>query len=696
MSYDRRQFIKYSSLALGGSFFGPPYLVHWRKLRGKSNREIQGTVCSGNGATAVPLAGAAVRLYQTTRGAPRLVGRATTQASGDFLIRLASSGWDWEWSHRGRRRFADGIFYVTADLVSGLQLVSIIGPSLLPSVTINELTTVAAGYAMAQFATQGVLSGDVLGLRIAAGMNENLVSPTSGESSSVMVSSPNGDQTNSWRSTLALANLLAWFVQRNGDGIAFLYALATPPGASPPANLLQTLANIARFPQQNVAEIYALATQASVYSPTLDSMPDAWTIVVKVNDTGDDSYLFGGPGNIAFDVDGYAWITNNVVQGTGHSSRFSVVLKPNGQPADGKHGKPKSPLLGGGILGGGYGVGIAPNGHVWWGNFGWGLPRYYPSLDGNGSVSEFTKNGYPISGDLGYQGGPYRAQAVMPDADGNIWIASFGNNRLYVFLNGNPNRSIYYEDPNGYAQAPMDIQFATDGTAWVTYSGGLKPGGQSYIGRFALEYGRLQKIFLTPLGHSVKGVAVDSSGQGWVASGGDDCVYLLNDQGDMLGKFNGGGINAPWGIAVDGDDNVWVANFGPEESGNIFTTAAVTKLAGSNPATRPPGLKTGDPISPPSGYTLPSAGDQVLMHNGEPLYGYGADPCYNPLMRLTAVAIDRAGNVWATNNWKPNFNTDLLNSGGDGICIFVGLAKPPAGRHRVGGIWENAPDFAED
>ena len=54
-----------------------------------------------------------------------------------------------------------------------------------------------------------------------------------------------------------------------------------------------------------------------------------------------------------------------------------------------------------------------------------------------------------------------------------------------------------------------------------------------------------------------------------------------------------------------------------------------------------------------------------------------APPCLTPLMRITAVAIDRAGNIWATNNWKPDFTIDLANSGGDGICIFVGLAKPP-------------------
>jgi hypothetical protein len=48
------------------------------------------------------------------------------------------------------------------------------------------------------------------------------------------------------------------------------------------------------------------------------------------------------------------------------------------------------------------------------------------------------------------------------------------------------------------------------------------------------------------------------------------------------------------------------------------------------------------------------------------------------MMRQTSVVIDQAGNIWSTNNWKPDFNTDVRsNPGGDGIVIFVGLAAPP-------------------
>jgi len=100
----------------------------------------------------------------------------------------------------------------------------------------------------------------------------------------------------------------------------------------------------------------------------------------------------------------------------------------------------------------------------------------------------------------------------------------------------------------------------------------------------------------------------------------------------------------------------------------------LTKLNGATAK----GGKTGKPLSPPSGYTISTAGAPVLLANGEPLYGNGKNKCFCPLMRLTATGIDQAGNVWALNNWKSSFAVDLLkNLGGNGVVIFIGLAPRP-------------------
>jgi hypothetical protein len=657
----RRDFIKYGSLIVGASVFSESHL-----LLAKGNA-IQGKAVSGNQGSTIPLRGAVISLYQASSGVPQLLGKATTNATGSFSILTT-----------GIAGNTGGVFYATAEVSRGVQLVSVIGSALIDFVTINELTTVAAGYAMAQFTKGGVLFGDEFGLELAAGMNENLVMPGTGESSPVLLSSPNGDQTNSLRSTRTLANLLAFYVRNRGQGVDDLFALATPAGGVAPENFLQALSNICRNPGQNVNSLYSLANMVDVYGPALTQAPDAWTIVVKVNDSGSDEHLIGGPGNIAFDSRGYAWVTNNVVQTTPYSSQFNFVLKPNGQPSDGKQGTPKSPLLGGGILGAGFGVAVAPDQTAWMGNFGWGGKDYNPSPDGNGSISAFGRAGQALSGKNGIQAGTERAQGIAADAQGNIWICSFGNSCIVVFLNGDPNRAVIHPEPDG--SSPFDIQIASDGTAWVTNSGGLGPISNSNVSRYRLVGDRLELVFSKDFGLALKGLSLDSHDFAWIASGGDSGVYYVNGQGEVVGFFQGGGIDAPWSTAVDGDDNVWVANFGPEAFGSDFTTGCVTKLAGSNPATRPPGLTTGAPISPDVGYTLPSAGAEVLLHNGQQLYGPLGPASYNPLMRVTGVAIDQAGNVWACNNWKPNFDIDFApnvgNPGGDGICIFVGLAKP--------------------
>ena len=103
---------------------------------------------------------------------------------------------------------------------------------------------------------------------------------------------------------------------------------------------------------------------------------------------------------------------------------------------------------------------------------------------------------------------------------------------------------------------------------------------------------------------------------------------------------------------MDGDDNVWIASFGP-------ATAGIVQLCGANPKAWPPGKKMGDAISPPGGYV--GGGMQMLID----------------------IDIDPAGNVWVDNNWQ-NINAALDRApepvstlgAGQGVVVFYGLAKP--------------------
>src|SRR5438309_11455252 len=95
---------------------------------------------------------------------------------------------------------SSSIFYVSADVGGRVEFLTVLGTRLPAMVTINELTTVAASYSMAQFYKTDVISGNSFGLQIAAGMNDNIVTSLTGESSFVLLSSPNADQSNSLRS----------------------------------------------------------------------------------------------------------------------------------------------------------------------------------------------------------------------------------------------------------------------------------------------------------------------------------------------------------------------------------------------------------------------------------------------------------------------------------------------------------------
>jgi sugar lactone lactonase YvrE len=610
---------------------------------------MEGIVQTG-GRDSTPLAGVHVTLLYAADDESVEVARATTDSHGAFTIPDAPPRTE--------------VYFVTADAGGGIVLMALLGNSLPPRVVVNELTTIAATYCAAQFLHGRGIRGDAFGLAIAAAMSTNLVNVADGKTSEVIACSPNGDETNAWRSLHSLANALAACVRDRGKALELLLELATPPGGSAPADTIAAFGNIARRPAQSAGGIYVLSKMARACEPALEEQPFAWTLAVKVNDSGDDAHMFAGPGNLAFDRRGRAWILNNVVQGTGVSTPWSIVLEASGRPAD------ISPFTGGGLLGPGFGVDIDSRDRVWIGDFGWGKDNPV------GSVSLFDMDAKPLSPEPdGFtSGGINRVQGTVVDADDNVWLASFGNGRVAVYPKGDPHRAVTYQDEEPDF-APFGIAIAKDGTAWVTSS---SPKASGAIQLRLVDGCALELVRRVTIGKTLKGIAIDAAGSIWMGSGGDDHVYVLDAEGRFAGGFQGGGIDGPWGVCLDGDDNLWVANFGPLEVGTVFH-GRVTQLAGHRS-----GHRLGDALTPQTGYTLPSAGAQVLLHDGTPLYGPGAPPSYIPMMRTTGVAVDAAGNVWTCNNWKPAFDVAVFgdpftgspNPGGDGMIIWLGLAKP--------------------
>ncbi len=110
----------------------------------------------------------------------------------------------------------------------------------------------------------------------------------------------------------------------------------------------------------------------------------------------------------------------------------------------------------------------------------------------------------------------------------------------------------------------------------------------SSVASFALVNGMLEQRILRFVGSGLKGLSVDSNGNAWVTSLGDNKVYGIRPDGTEIGGFIGDGMDSPWGVSVDGESNLWVANFGPLQPGSNFTSGRLTTLCGTNPATCPP------------------------------------------------------------------------------------------------------------
>jgi hypothetical protein len=640
---------------------------------------MNGKVQSGGNGDIRALGPVGVELCSAVDGFTAVRSVVITDQSGRFSFNVATTT-------------TPGIFFVIGKETSNTPMMALLGPELPDNIVINELTTVAAVYSAAQFLNgrTTAIDGPSSGVRVAAAMSTNIADVRNGDFSQILADSPNADQTNGLRLTASLANLLAWCV-RDPKNCDVFFDLTTPPSGQKPVNLVEALWNIARYPGNQVAALYEQSQQVpQVYTPALTAQPDAWTLAVKVNDSGDTANMFGGPANLVFDSKGRAWISNNVIQGTGASSEYGIVLDAAGRPAV-ENGQKISPFTGGGLLGAGYGVALDSEENVWFGNFGWGNVNPAPI----GSASQFTSSAVAMSPDKtatstgGYQTGNFaRVQGTVVDGQDNVWLAGWGSHTVAVLPNvksgtGIQNPIIY--DPEDDNFAPFGVAIAADGTAWVVDANS----DQSGLVQLQLDTAAGQltvKRKSPPFGKTAKGIAIDSLGNIWVASGGDGYVYAFTSDGTQIGRYNAGAIDGPWGVAVDGNDNVWVANFGPLQPGTF--TGRLTHLAGANEATRPQGTSTGDVLSPPStGYTLPNEGDEILLADLTPLYGPSGPTMYIPFMRVTAVNFDAAGNIWCCNNWKPVFLLDLVgdplkdeqaNPGGDGMVIFVGMAKPRA------------------
>ena len=424
----------------------------------------------------VPQRGMTVTMLAANPGErrPVVLGHARSRGGGRFVLRYRSAS-------RVAIKYllatrpccaAEAGFPVPAN---SYELALALGAGRVPNrVTLNERTTVAMGYAMAQFIKGNRVSGKNPGLRNAAAMTRNLVTRRRGLVAPVLAHFPNGSSTSTLRSFNSLAGLLA-LCRRQGRACASLLRLGAAPGGGPAPDTLQATVNIATNPWHNVGGLFKLSRLAAKlpprYAPTATRrrLVPAWTLALRFE--GSPRGL-DGPGNLAIDARGGIWVGNNYEYSrqSKKSSCFGRQLfryTPTGRSY------PGSPYESGGTSGVGFGITIDKEEHIWVGNFGFegkGCRKEAP----HNSVSEYRSNGEALSPDLAkagiernkekrkfvqtYTGGwevgdIFWPQATVADVNNNIWVANCGNNSVTEIPDGKPELAVNYPETTSRCSA---------------------------------------------------------------------------------------------------------------------------------------------------------------------------------------------------------------------------------------------------
>jgi hypothetical protein len=588
---------------------------------------LQGTV----NAAGKPLASARVTLFGASRQDAVELGRATTDASGRFTISYEQG--------------SAGALYVdaTSPGSSRLRLRAVVGvgggggvqPSTLGTVTVNELTTVAAGYALAQFSGADGISGPSPGLENAAATAFNLADPSTGQAGEIVTNANNGAKNETLATLGTLANLVSLCAPAGSGRCVRFLELATPPGGATPGDAAQAIAELARNPTLAPEQLYALGRNANVYQPALAGPPTAWILVLLYTDT--DLYASG---RIALDAKGNVWSSTNWLPGTQNPSTSVTVLDPVGRPALG------SPIGGGGMKGGAWGIAMTSEGNVW-----------VPSFGGDTMV-KYSSTGTILSPGNGFtDGGLDHPQGVAVDQEGNVWIANNygpesapGQGNVVVYPGGDPSKAIVIT--GGGLNHPFAVQIDGYGRAWITNAG---LGGAKLVGtRAAIAIGKFggsvtvigpdfESTSFSPIeDDSFKwplGLSIDSESNAWTVNYFGSTVTEIAPDGTVAGVYQLPRGTLPWSQAVDGSDRVWVAGFARHD---------VWLLCGANTSACPPGSATGTVLSPRLGFR-----SKAFQH-------------------FTSIQIDQAGNVWLSNNWSQL----VPPVGGTGIAQVIGAATP--------------------
>ncbi len=530
-----------------------------------------------------PVSGAKVYLYAvSTTGygtastsllnAP---GYVTTDSNGDFTITgdytCPAGAYVYALALGGNPGLAANTNNTKLGLMAGIGACSSLTPA--STIDIDEVTTVAAAYALAPFATSDVAIGtsstNLTGIENAFAVIPNLVSPNG----FAVLTTAAGNGTAPQANVNTLADALSACVNSDGTAAActtLFNAAGVSGSGGTPTDTAQAAINIAHNPGVNVSSIYGLSSASAPFQPTLTTAPNDWTMQIQYS--GGLSTVQG----MAVDANGNVYASNLLGANLVEFSPAGTVLATLTSPT---LFRPQQ-------------IGIDLSGNIWV------QSRANTSVTPNTAASlvEFSPNGTLLSGVNGFTGGGLtNPRGLAIDPRGNIWAA--GSGELSEFTSaGVPVSSNTGYTYSGLSSISFEMQFDTLGNAWTVSSDGSSVSSLVEFTPISASfnasglYGGTPKTVATSTLNFPISLAFDASNDVWVSNpyggsatfgaGPGSLTEYTNAGAELTPTYGStaGGILQPQTVAIDGLGNVYAAQ---SQLGILTSTgAAVTPSTG--------------------------------------------------------------------------------------------------------------------
>lgn len=415
-----------------------------------------------------------------------------------------------------------------------------------PFISLNEITTVAAAYALSGFLTSPTaLSTPATPLAVQGIANAFLTAASLSDLTSGSARSTVGNNgTLSAAKLNTLADIIAACINTDGTSSACSTLMSNARSASgvTPSDTVTATINIAHNPGANVQALYGLINAQAPFQPTV-AQPNDFALTIRYTTPN-----LSTPADVRADAFGNVWIRN--------SSGKAVVEKlgPTGTVLSGASGF----IVGG--TEGGHSLSLDSAGNA-----------FLANRDAF-SIIKIAADGSLLSPPAGFQGVCNNPNAHLYasalDSAGNVWGVGAGGCALKISNSGTILSGGGYPSTSGEAYA---VAVDSTNAAWIA------DGANSSIRRVSSS-----GTVLADYGSSVYGpssIAIDRNDTAFVTNRNFDSVSHLQVSGSVTALV-GGGLASPNEVSVDGANQVWIANRAPRISAFMNDGTAITPATG--------------------------------------------------------------------------------------------------------------------